>query len=251
MTDEAFLKQLQEDPQDDVTRMVYADWIEDQNDAQNHEQNQLRVRFLRAEKELVDAELARARLMRELNEVRPQLPVYWLQIVARTWDVVLVGYDPSHKIRVIKTIRELTYRGLAEAKQLSEHLPALIVSSLSYSAAQEAANRLRDCGLLLGGTRPRVQICPAGRSDAAIGEDLSVKSSEVDLYLVSYPKEQKIRTIGVIRQITALGLAEAKTLTEAPLPRFIRTASNQLEAEQLVQRFAGVAIVEIRPRPTK
>lgn len=46
----------------------------------------------------------------------------------------MIGYPPTHKLHVIKLIRELTGLGLAESKALSESLPAVLLPEVSMEA---------------------------------------------------------------------------------------------------------------------
>jgi large subunit ribosomal protein L7/L12 len=53
------------------------------------------------------------------------------------FDVRLVGYDASAKIKVIKEVRALLHLGLKEAKELVESAPKVIEKGLSMEKAQE------------------------------------------------------------------------------------------------------------------
>jgi ribosomal protein L7/L12 len=71
------------------------------------------------------------------------------------WDVVLVDYPPTHKINVIKVIREASGLGLKEAKDLSENLPGKVKQYLS----REEAERMQQ---LFGQVNARVELVPSG-----------------------------------------------------------------------------------------
>jgi large subunit ribosomal protein L7/L12 len=74
-------------------------------------------------------------------DVQPQVPVQ------TEFDVALDGLaDPSKKIAVIKTVREMTGLGLAEAKGFVEAAPKVIKEKLSRGDADEIAARLTASG---------------------------------------------------------------------------------------------------------
>ena len=62
-------------------------------------------------------------------------------VAAERFDVVLLTYAPSMKINVIKLLREVTGLGLAEAKNLSEALPAVVRTGLDRSEAAAIERR--------------------------------------------------------------------------------------------------------------
>lgn len=65
---------------------------------------------------------------------------------ADSFDVVLEGTDPGNKITVIKTVRELTGAGLAEAKGMVETAPRVIRKGLDQAAAEQLKARLEAAG---------------------------------------------------------------------------------------------------------
>ena len=52
------------------------------------------------------------------------------------FDVVLVGFDAAQKIKVIKSVREITGLGLAEAKKAVEETPTTLKEALSKDDAE-------------------------------------------------------------------------------------------------------------------
>jgi uncharacterized protein (TIGR02996 family) len=82
MTDDVFLRTIQERPNDDTTRLVYADWLEELGD----EPGALRAEFIR-----IDCELAglptrharRSRLKRRRRKLAARLDTDWLIIVSK------------------------------------------------------------------------------------------------------------------------------------------------------------------------
>lgn len=83
MNDEQiFLQTLHERPDDDTTRLVYADWLEDQEGATSHQ----RAVFLRLEYEigqLSESSPARHALEDRLRAVAANLPVEWTALVSK------------------------------------------------------------------------------------------------------------------------------------------------------------------------
>jgi large subunit ribosomal protein L7/L12 len=62
------------------------------------------------------------------------------------FDVVLEGTDPGNKITVIKTVRELTGAGLAEAKGMVEAAPRVIREGLEKDVAEQLKAKLVAAG---------------------------------------------------------------------------------------------------------
>jgi uncharacterized protein (TIGR02996 family) len=80
--DAAFLRTLHDDPTDAVTRTVYADWLEEQDDPGNA----ARAEFLRTEDELATLpaeDQRRVALQARLQELAGGLDSDWLAVVSR------------------------------------------------------------------------------------------------------------------------------------------------------------------------
>ena len=58
------------------------------------------------------------------------------------FDVVLAGFDPAAKIKVIKVIRELTGLGLGDAKALVEGAPKTLKEAVSKEDAEALKAKL-------------------------------------------------------------------------------------------------------------
>lgn len=76
---------------------------------------------------------------------RPDEPVV-IGPTPTEFDVVLEGVDPGNKITVIKTVRELTGAGLAEAKGLVEASPRVIRPGLEKADAEQLKAKLEAVG---------------------------------------------------------------------------------------------------------
>jgi uncharacterized protein (TIGR02996 family) len=80
--DTAFLRAIQERPDDDTARLVYADWLEEQGD----EQSTRRAAFIRADCELAslpEEDERREELQGRLRELATGLGIVWRAIVSK------------------------------------------------------------------------------------------------------------------------------------------------------------------------
>jgi ribosomal protein L7/L12 len=81
-----------------------------------------------------------------------------------------------------------------------------------------------------------------GAATAAPAEE----QTEFNVSLVSFPAEKKINIIKVVREVTSLGLKEAKDLVES-VPKSIKEGVPKAEAEAIRKKFDEVgAKVEIK-----
>ena len=62
------------------------------------------------------------------------------------FDVVLTGFDTASKIKVIKVVREITGRGLAEAKATVEGAPKTLKEGLSKDDAEAMKAKVEEAG---------------------------------------------------------------------------------------------------------
>ncbi|MCX7943226.1 MAG: 50S ribosomal protein L7/L12 [Deltaproteobacteria bacterium] len=72
----------------------------------------------------------------------------------------------------------------------------------------------------------------AGAATAAAQEE----KTEFTVVLESYPADKKIGVIKVVREITGLGLKEAKDLVDA-VPKPIKEGANKAEAENIKKKL--------------
>jgi large subunit ribosomal protein L7/L12 len=92
-----------------------------------------------------------------------------------------------------------------------------------------------------------VAVAPAGGAAAGGGEAAAVaeEKSEFDVVLQSVGGN-KINVIKVVREVTALGLKEAKDLVEAA-PKAVKEGVSKEEAEQIKQKLTDAgATVEVK-----
>ena len=62
------------------------------------------------------------------------------------FDVILAGFDAAAKIKVIKVVREITGRGLAEAKAVVEGAPKPLKEGLSKEDAEAMKAKVEEAG---------------------------------------------------------------------------------------------------------
>lgn len=72
---------------------------------------------------------------------------------------------------------------------------------------------------------------------AAAAGEAAAESTEFDVILESFPADKKIGVIKVVREITGLGLKEAKDLVEAA-PKTLKEAAAKAEAEEIVKKLS-------------
>ncbi len=90
-----------------------------------------------------------------------------------------------------------------------------------------------------------VAVAAGGGAAAAEAEKKEEKTS-FDTVLASYPADKKINIIKVVREVTSLGLKEAKDLVEG-VPKPLKEGVSKEEAETIKKKFAETgAVVEIK-----
>ena len=87
---------------------------------------------------------------------------------------------------------------------------------------------------------------PGGGGGGAAAAAPVEEKTDFNVSLVSFPADKKINIIKVVREVTSLGLKEAKDLVEA-VPKVLKEAVNKDEAEAIRKKFDEVgAKVEIK-----
>ena len=82
MTDDVFLRTIQEKPNDDATRLIYADWLQERDD----EQSALRAAFIRIDCELASLpakDKCGGGLRKRRRELAARLDTDWLAVVSK------------------------------------------------------------------------------------------------------------------------------------------------------------------------
>ena len=113
------------------------------------------------------------------------------------------------------------------------------LSALSVMEAAELSNLLEE----KWGVSAAAPVAVA--AGAAAGGAAAEEKSEFDVILASVPADKKIACIKVVREITGLGLKEAKDLVEgAPKPHKEGVAKDEAEElkKKLTEAGAGVEL---------
>ncbi len=129
MSDEkGFLDVIRANPDDDTTRLVYADWLDERGD--------IRGEYLRLEHELAQIPLRLAELRQRIPQVRQQIDPAWVAAVSKRHQVVLVSFSPWQKIALIKRILDIRPMGVKEAKDFVETRFGIIKDGLTLLEAE-------------------------------------------------------------------------------------------------------------------
>jgi large subunit ribosomal protein L7/L12 len=123
---------------------------------------------------------------------------------------------------------------MADLAQLEEQIVAL---SLLEAAAlvKKLEERL---GVSAAAAAP-VAVAAAGAAAPAVEE-----KTEFQVILKDFGAN-KINTIKAVREVTSLGLKEAKDLVDGA-PKAIKESATKDEAEAIKKKFEGIATVEIK-----
>ena len=81
-----------------------------------------------------------------------------------------------------------------------------------------------------------VVVAAAGADGAGAAEE---EKTEFDVELTEVPAASKIKVIKVVREVTGLGLKEAKELVEAA-PKVVKEAAAKADAEELKKKLEEV-----------
>lgn len=170
-------------------------------------------------------------------------------LLAGDWSVVLLATGPK-KINIIKTIREITDLGLAEAKKLSESTPATLISGVAQAYAQQIAMQLQEDGATAQIIQPAQNQSPAPVTLPTVGASPSapvVTATNGWNVILTDAGRNKIAVIKVIRQHLHNGLAEAKDLADKT-PSLLANQLDEASAHQMARdlQIAG-ATVQVSP----
>jgi large subunit ribosomal protein L7/L12 len=96
------------------------------------------------------------------------------------------------------------------------------------------------------GVKASAPVMMAGGGGGAAPAAAVVEKTEFDVILTGYPDTAKINVIKVVREITGLGLKEAKAMVEA-LPAKIKEAASKDDSAALKKKLEEVsAVVEVK-----
>lgn len=111
---------------------------------------------------------------------------------------------------IVKQLSELTVMEMSELKKALED--AWGVTAAAPAAVMAAA--------------------PAAGDNAAEAEE----ASAFEITLTEVPADKKIAVIKVVREVTGLGLKEAKDVAESP-PKVIKDSATPADAEEIKKKF--------------
>jgi large subunit ribosomal protein L7/L12 len=137
----------------------------------------------------------------------------------------------------IFSLFEYKTRGIIVAKQQEVNIEELVntlsaLSVLDLSKLKKALEELWDVKAAAGA--PVMMAAPtpeAGAGAAAVEE-----STDFQVILEGAPADKKIAVIKVIREITSLGLKEAKELVEGA-PKMVKESAPKAEAEEIKKKL--------------
>lgn len=129
---------------------------------------------------------------------------------------------------------------MAKAKVTSEEL----IEQIESMSVLELANLVKDLEEKFG-VSAQAMAAPVVAAGAAGGEAAAEEQSAFDVELTSFG-DKKINVIKVVREVTSLGLKEAKELVDN-LPKPVKEGVEKDEADEIAKKFqeAG-AEVEIK-----
>ncbi|MHB1870518.1 MAG: 50S ribosomal protein L7/L12 [Steroidobacteraceae bacterium] len=120
-----------------------------------------------------------------------------------------------------------------------------ILDAISKMTLMEVVELISDMEKKFGVTAAApvaVAAAPAGAAAAAPAEE----KTEFTVILKEYPADKKVTVIKVIREITGLGLKEAKDLVEA-VPSTVKEAVSKADSESFKKKLEDAgAKVEIK-----
>src|SRR5271168_238588 len=130
-----------------------------------------------------------------------------------------------------------TERIMADIQQLEDQ-----IVSLSLLEASELVKKLES---RLGvSAAAAVAAAPAAGGGAGAGAAAAEEKTEFTVILKD-AGANKINTIKAVREVTALGLKEAKDLVDGA-PKSLKENISKEEAETVRKKFEGVATVEVK-----
>jgi large subunit ribosomal protein L7/L12 len=125
---------------------------------------------------------------------------------------------------------------MADMKQLEDQ-----IVSLSLLEASELVKKLEE---RLGVSAAAATVAAAPAGGGAAGAPAAEEQTEFSVILKD-AGANKINTIKAVREVTALGLKEAKDLVDGA-PKPLKEGISKDDAAAIAKKFEGVATVEIK-----
>jgi large subunit ribosomal protein L7/L12 len=127
---------------------------------------------------------------------------------------------------------------MADIQQLEES-----IVGLSLLEASELVKKL-EARLGVSAAAAAVAVAPAAGGGAAAGAAAAEEKTEFTVILKE-TGANKINTIKAVREVTSLGLKEAKDLVDGA-PKPLKENVSKEDAAAIAKKFEGIAAVEIK-----
>ena len=112
---------------------------------------------------------------------------------------------------------------------------AEIIEAIKGMSVLELNDLVKECEEEFGVSAAAGVVVAAAGAGAAAEEE----KTEFDVELTEVPAASKIKVIKVVREVTGLGLKEAKELVEAA-PKVVKEAAAKADAEELKKKLEEV-----------
>jgi large subunit ribosomal protein L7/L12 len=121
-----------------------------------------------------------------------------------------------------------------------------ILESISKMTVLEVVELISDMEKKFGVTAAAPVAAAAAPGAAAAAAAPAEEKTEFTVVLKEYPADKKVSVIKVVRELTGLGLKEAKDLVEG-VPQNVKEAVNKADSEAMKKKLEEVgAKVEIK-----
>jgi len=121
-----------------------------------------------------------------------------------------------------------------------------ILDSISKMSVMEVVELISDMEKKFGVTAAAPVAVAAGGGAAAAAAAPAEEKTEFTVILKEYPADKKVGVIKVIRELTGLGLKEAKDLVEG-VPSTVKEGVNKADSETMKKKLEDAsAKVEIK-----
>ena len=121
-----------------------------------------------------------------------------------------------------------------------------ILDAISKLTLMEVVDLIADMEKKFGVTAAAPVAAAAGPGAGAAAAAPAEEQTEFTVTLKEYPADKKVTVIKVIREITGLGLKEAKDLVEG-VPAMVKDAVNKADSDAMKKKLEDVgAKVEVK-----
>jgi large subunit ribosomal protein L7/L12 len=121
-----------------------------------------------------------------------------------------------------------------------------ILDAISKLTLMEVVDLIADMEKKFGVTAAAPVAAAAGPGAGAAAAAPAEEQTEFTVTLKEYPADKKVTVIKVIREITGLGLKEAKDLVEG-VPAMVKEAVNKADSDAMKKKLEDVgAKVEVK-----